>query len=501
MSARKLGELLSGLVEPGSIAARANQPVADVCDDSRRVVPGSLFVAIRGSAADGSRFVDDAVRRGATVLIGEELPPRDDALVVNVADARAVLAQLAVRWHGLDAGPGAAMQLVGVTGTNGKTTTAIMTRSILQAAGHTVGLLGTVRYDLCGRSVTARMTTPGALELASHLRECAAAGATASVLEISSHALDQQRTAGLRIAAAAFTNLTGDHLDYHGTLEQYRDVKARLFTGLDADAVAVINRDDPHGAEMVRDCRARIVWYSLRGDADITGSISRDTIGGTYYRMRLGRDDLVLENAIVGRHNVYNALAAAGLVTALGASPEAVQAGLTAVRNIPGRLQRVPCASGSDVFVDYAHTDDALRNVLSVLRPLTRGRMIVVFGCGGDRDRSKRPRMAAAVAEWAHTIVVTSDNPRTEDPQQIIDEILTGFTPEVRQHVTVEVDRARAIRTALADAGAGDVVLIAGKGHENYQILGERRVHFDDVEVALQATADLARGRGGVFTP
>ena len=490
---REFGDLFQGLADEQIISTHGGMAVTGVYDDSRRVQPGGVFVAVCGNAADGRDYADDAVRRGATIIVGENLPERSDVLVVRVADARAALSSLARRWYGLDDDIARGMKLVGITGTNGKTTTAIMTRAIVQATGRKCGLLGTVRYDLCGRSVTAGVTTPGALELAAHLHECAEAGAAAAVLEVSSHAIDQQRTAGLRFAAAAFTNLSGDHLDYHGTFENYRATKARLFAELDESAVAVLNRDDPASEEMARNCRARPVWYSLREDADVTGSISRDTIGGTYYRLRVDGCDLVLENAIVGRHNVYNALAAAGLARALGLSFEAIESGLTAVRNIPGRLQRVPCVSGADVFVDYAHTDDALRNVLSVLKPLTSGRLVVVFGCGGDRDRSKRPRMAAAAAELADVIMVTSDNPRTEDPSQIIDDIVAGFDRRVADSAIVEPDRAAAIRAALRSAEAGDVVLIAGKGHENYQILGDRRVHFDDVEVAIQAAAELAR--------
>jgi len=495
---RSIGELFRGLADDRIFAAHREQMVTGVHDDSRQVQPNGAFVARRGSVQDGRQFVDEAVRRGATVIVGEQLPPRPGVLVIPVPDARVALAQLAIRWHGLDTEPASRMKLAAVTGTNGKTTTAIMTRAIVQAAGLKCGLLGTVRYDLCSRSVAAQMTTPGALELAGYLRECAHAGAAVTVMEVSSHALDQRRTAGLRFAAAAFTNLSGDHLDYHRTFENYCATKARLFAELDESALAIVNRDDPSTDEIVRGCRAQLVWYSLRDAADITGSISRDTIRGTYYRLRIDGHDLVLENAIVGRHNVYNALAAAGLARALGMPLDAIEAGLTSVRNIPGRLQRVPCVSGADVFVDYAHTDDALRNVLSVLKSLTRGKLIVVFGCGGDRDRTKRPRMAAATAEFADTIFVTSDNPRTEDPHAIIAEILTGFDADARRRVTAEVDRARAIRTALATAELGDVMLIAGKGHENYQLFADRRIHFDDVEVAIQAAAELAQAREGV---
>lgn len=487
--ARTLGELLHGLATPEALGDLGATVASGVYDDSRRVQPGGIFVAVRGTSADGRSFVADALARGAIAVVGQDLERAASALTVNVPDARAALSTLALRWHGLAEDGCAGLKLAGITGTNGKSTTAFMTRAILRAAGLKTGMLGTVHYDLCGRSVTAPMTTPGPLELVAYLRECVTAGARVAVMEVSSHALDQQRTAGLRFAAAAFTNLTGDHLDYHGTFENYCAAKARLFADLDADAVAVVNRDDPRHEVMIRGCRGRVVTFALDREADISARISRSTSQGTHYRIQIDGHELVLENAIVGRHNVYNAMTAAGLARALGAGFEAITAGLLSVRNIPGRLQRVPCRSAADVFVDYAHTDDALRNVLSVLRPLARRRLIVVFGCGGDRDRTKRPRMARASAEYADAILVTSDNPRTEDPRAIVDEIVAGFDDAARSRVVVEVDRARAIHAALAAAGDGDVVLIAGKGHENYQEINQRRIHFDDVEAAIQAAA------------
>jgi UDP-N-acetylmuramoyl-L-alanyl-D-glutamate--2,6-diaminopimelate ligase len=491
----RLSELLRGIVDDPIPAQVAQAMISGVFDDSRRVAPRGLFVALRGSGADGRAFVDDAVRRGAAVVVGEELGSAGGVTMVRVADARLTLARLAARWYGLDGAAGGGLRLAGITGTNGKSTTTHMTCAILRAAGVRCGMLGTVQYDLCSRSVRADMTTPGPLQLSAYLRECVDAGATAAVMEVSSHALDQRRTDGLRFAAAAFTNLTQDHLDYHQTMERYRDAKARLFAGLDDAAVAVVNRDDPAHQDVIRGCPARIVGYSLQGETEITARISRDTIRGTLYRMRIDGADLVLENALIGRHNVYNALAAAGLARALGADARAIEAGLNSVRNIPGRLQRVPCMQGVDVLVDYAHTDDALRNVLSVLRPLTQRRLIVVFGCGGDRDKLKRPRMAKAVAEFADAIVVTSDNPRTEDPQAIIIDILAGFEADARRKVLVEADRKRAIHAALGGASGGDVVLIAGKGHEDYQIVGGQRLHFDDVEVAIAAGAELERSQ------
>lgn len=490
-----LAELLEGIVERGAWQAQATQSVSGVYDDSRVVTPNGLFVCVKGVAQDGRRFIDDAAQRGAKVVIGEALAPQPGLITISVSDARDVLGRLAARWHGLDQSTRSEFHLLGVTGTNGKSTTTHMVREILRHAGRKCGMLGTVQYDLCSRSVVADMTTPGPLQLAGYLSECAAAGAHAAVMEVSSHALDQRRVAGLRFAAAAFTNLTRDHLDYHQTLEAYGDAKARLFDGLDADALAVVNADDPAHQRMIRDCKARVVKFSINQPADITAQITRDALGGTLYRMRIDGRDLVLENALVGRHNVYNALTAAGLALGAGATPDEIAAGLAQVRNIPGRLQRVPCMQGVDVFVDYAHTDDALRNVLSVLKPLTRGRLILVFGCGGDRDRTKRPLMAKAASEFAHAIIVTSDNPRTEDPLAIIAEIMTGFADVDRRRVIVEPDRRAAIVAALAGAGPGDAVLIAGKGHEDYQIVGRQKIHFDDVEAALQAAARLGASK------
>lgn len=491
-----LGTLLTGIADETLLATERQHSVSGVFDDSRRVLPGGVFVAIQGTATDGRRFLGDALARGASVLIGENLGPVANAIVINVDDPRATLARLAARWYGLDTPRSSELRLLGITGTNGKTTTAHMTHAILRAAGWRCGLLGTVQYDLCSRSLTATMTTPGPLELAAYLRQCIDEGAKAAVIEVSSHALDQRRAEGLRFNAAAFTNLTQDHLDYHGTFEAYRDAKARLFKQLDEKATAVVNRDDPHRVAMIRDCNARVVTYALESEADISASITRDSVDGTLYRLRLAEADLALENGLVGRHNVYNAMAAAGLARTLDVPVEAIERGLSSVRNIPGRLQRVPGLRDVEVFVDYAHTEDALRNVASVLKPLTRRRLIIVFGCGGDRDRAKRPLMAQAAAEFGDTLILTSDNPRSEDPRAIIDDALQGLDEPTRRRTLVEPDRRSAIYAALTGAAEGDVVLVAGKGHEDYQIVGDQRLHFDDTEVAIQAAAELNPRRG-----
>lgn len=482
-----LGPLLAGIVQQTLPATQREHVVSGVFDDSRLVRPGGVFVAIRGTAVDGRRFVGDARERGAAVLIGEGLEPVRGALTINVDDARDTLARLAARWWGLDTPLARRLRLLGITGTNGKTTTAHMTRAILQAGGWRCGMLGTVQYDLCTESVAAGMTTPAPLELAGYLRECLDSQAEAAVLEVSSHALDQRRTDGLRFTAAAFTNLTQDHLDYHGTFEAYREAKARLFARLNDSAVAVVNADDPEHEALLRDCRARVVTYALERPADLSASILDKTIHGTRYRACLGGTELVLENALPGRHNVYNALAAAGLAVAVGMPLEAIERGLRSVGDIPGRLERVSGLTGLDVFVDYAHTPDALRTTAKVLKSLARGRLIVVFGCGGDRDRTKRPLMGRAAAEFGDLLVVTSDNPRSEDPEEIIEDILTGFDENTRGRVMIEPDRRNAIHAALAQAAPGDTVLIAGKGHEHYQVVGTELRPFDDVEVTREA--------------
>lgn len=489
-----LGELLQGIIHVSLGPAERDRMVTGVYDDSRRVVGGSVFVAVPGHQRDGHLYIPEAVQRGATVVIGSRVQPGVAPIVLNVADVRSVLARLAVRWYGLE--PSSCdLKLLGVTGTNGKTTTAYMTRSILNHAGLRCGMVGTVQYDLCGHMQAAQEnTTPGPLELAACLRTCLDRGGKAVVCEVSSHALDQRRTEGLRFAAAAFTNLTRDHLDYHLTMDAYAKAKKRLFDGLDKDATAVVNRDDSYHMYMISDCRARVLTYSLKGKADLTATITQDTIQGTVYCLRIAGHELVLQNTLIGRHNVYNALAAAGLALSLGVSPEAIEEGLADVRTVPGRLQRVICLPGVEVFVDYAHTDDALRNVLGVLKPLARGRLIVVFGCGGNRDASKRPMMGRAAADLADVIFITSDNPRDEDPPVIINDILRGLNQHDMQRVRIDADRRRAIRAALEESRPSDVVLIAGKGHEDYQIIGRQKFHFDDVEVALQAASELSRG-------
>ena len=478
-----------------SVTGVPNVEVTGVREDSRRVSRGNVFVARPGTKTDGVQFVADAKARGAVAVITQgPLPKGPHALpqviVPDAGDAASVLANL---FYGL---PGEKMRVLAVTGTNGKTTTTYLIRHLLASIKTRCGLIGTVEIDDGRKSREADMTTPAATDIAELLASMRDKGCRACAVEVSSHALDQGRVAGVPFAGAAFTNLTGDHLDYHETMENYAAAKAKLFTSLHATAVAVVNAADKWSQRIVQDCPARVLRFGFGKTADYTAKDCVYTAQGTTFVLHTpdGRAEVAMP--LIGKHNVENALAAAALVGEVcGLSAQQLAAGLRDAHGAPGRLQAVRCGQPFTVLVDYAHTDDALDNVLTALRPLTRGRLRVLFGCGGDRDRKKRPRMAKAAERLADAIYVTSDNPRTEDPQAILSDIASGFSPEGVNKTVVEVDRRRAIETILADAQAEDVVLIAGKGHENYQIVGAEKFHFDDVEEvtrALQAGAVAA---------
>ncbi len=504
----RLSELISGLdaatpFKPPRAGASADPDVRRVVADSRRVQPGDAFCAIAGHESDGHRYVEQAVAAGAVAVFAER-PVEANVPVVEVADGRRALARLAHRCLG---DPSRNMTVIGVTGTNGKTTTTYLLESVLQAAGRRCGVLGTIVYRLGPGCVVDRpthVTTPGADELAEMFARMLAAGTDHVAMEVSSHALDQERVAEIDFDAAVFTNLTGDHADYHPTPEHYLDAKARLFRGLRPDAAAIVNRDAAPNLtvrgqtpnEIIAACTpARVTWFGLSAAADVSGQVLAINTQGSRFRLSLpDAEPREVNLPLIGRHNVSNSLSAAAAAWRLGIAPDAIVAGLEGLRAVPGRLQPVAAPDGSappvTVLVDYAHTDDALDNVLSAVRPLVgRGRLIVVFGCGGDRDAGKRPRMAAVAEHWADAVVVTSDNPRSEPPEAIIDQIMAGFSQGGSAKVTRQPDRRAAIERAIALADPGDLVLIAGKGHEDYQILGRQKVHFDDREVAAEALA------------
>jgi UDP-N-acetylmuramoyl-L-alanyl-D-glutamate--2,6-diaminopimelate ligase len=492
---------LSELLQSAGLKVRKCHGEADVTDvvaDSRRCRAGSCFVAVHGTAQDGSRFIPAALAGGATAVVGQDelaLSGSTAGAWAVVDDTRQAVAYLAQAIRGW---PARKMICVGITGTNGKTTTAHLIREILIDAGHRPAMLGTITYETGQRKIEAATTTPDPITLADLMAEMVADGRTHLVMETSSHALDQRRTAGLEFRVGVFTNLTGDHQDYHGDMASYLAAKRRLFESLPLGAVAVVNRDDPAGAAIAAGTAARVCWYGLSPAADLWATIDRADASGTDFTFVRDQSRLKATTPLIGRHNVYNCLSAAAACEALGVGLGATAATQARFRLVAGRLQRVEAKAPFTVFVDYAHTDDALSNVLNALRPLTRGRLILVFGCGGDRDRTKRPRMAHVAEELADAIVITSDNPRSEQPEAIIKEILAGLSPAGRGRVAVEPDRRAAIERAISQARQGDIVLIAGKGHENYQIVGTVKSHFDDVETAAQAiAASQARSAGG----
>lgn len=509
-----LGDLMSAVASraPFESAAvmlsssAAAAPATAVTYDSRQATSGSVFVALRGLRADGSAFAIDAIARGALAIVAETAPPADVTVPwIQVSNARLALAALSATLYG---DPSAELTLVGITGTNGKTTTSYLLTSIFEAAGLRCGRIGTVGHRIGTREIEAARTTPEAPELQKMLREMVARGAGACVMEVSSHALALHRADHLHFAAAIFTNLTRDHLDFHRNMEEYFTAKRRLFELLPAGAVGVTNLDDRRGPELASASPSSPrLTYAIDAPADVTPGPLALSLDGLAFQVRTPRGTLDIKSPLVGRPNAYNILAAVATAVALDLPFPAIEQGIRNLAHVPGRFELVSGAEDDvRVVVDYAHTDDALKNLLETARPLTTGRVITVFGCGGDRDRTKRPLMGAVAARLSDLVIVTSDNPRSEDPGQIIEEIKRGIvvpadrTPPGRQqgpkstaHLAI-ADRKAAIERAIHDARPGDLVLVAGKGHEKYQVVGDRVLPFDDVDVARAA---LGRRRAG----
>ncbi|MEF3696587.1 UDP-N-acetylmuramoyl-L-alanyl-D-glutamate--2,6-diaminopimelate ligase [Desulfolutivibrio sp.] len=461
---------------------------APLCAHSGRVVPGAVFVAVSADACAAARHVAEAVAKGASLVVagpGVALPAESAARLITAPNPRLALGELAKASHGAGWG---GFSLAGVTGTNGKTTVCFLVEHLLLSAGLPTGLLGTVAYRWPGGSRPATLTTPGCLDLHDLFAEMIAAGTRAAVMEVSSHALDQDRVAGLSYAAAAFTNLTQDHLDYHGDMETYFQAKTRLFTHyLTGPERAVINFDDPHGQRLL-EMLPGSVGYGLGsfvpGDwRPLRGEIHRHDGSGLAIGVTFEGESWEIVSPLVGRFNAQNLLAAMGLGLALGLTPADMTA-LSGFGGVPGRLQRVVNDRCLNVFVDYAHTPDALENALRAVREVTAGRLFVVFGCGGDRDRTKRPLMAAAVSRYADVAVLTSDNPRHEDPKAIMDDARPGLSGAAR--VLEDPDRRRAIGLALAGMTPDDVLVVAGKGHEAYQQIGDTKFPFHDATVVRE---------------
>ena len=476
-------------------ASSGDANVTGVQYDSRRVKSGDAFVATRGEVTDGNRYIDAAIKAGAVAVISDSASehPRAGIAWATVKHGRRALAVTSANLLGK---PAEKLAIIGVTGTNGKTTTTFLCEAMLRAAGKKAALVGTIEYRIGTRIVPAPHTTPESLELNEFFAEAVREGAADAVMEVSSHALDQERVWAVHFDVAVFTNLTRDHLDYHKDMQSYFAAKEKLFsgTGTASPRVAAINQDDGYGQELVERSRKRskILTYGFAA-GDFHAQRAEIMLHGTRFNMATPDGNVEIFSPLVGRVNVYNILAASAAAWARGCSLERIRQAVLALENVPGRFQRVNAGQPFSVVVDYAHTDDALRNVIQVARELTQGRVITVFGCGGDRDRSKRPLMGMAAGELSDYVVLTSDNPRSEDPIAIMNDALVGLRRFDTPH-TAEPDRARAIQIALTQAQPGDVVLITGKGHETYQIFKDRTIHFDDREQAKEALRSFGYG-------
>jgi UDP-N-acetylmuramoyl-L-alanyl-D-glutamate--2,6-diaminopimelate ligase len=492
----KLGELLQGIPDL-EMGADAGLAVTSLAYDSRRVHPGTLFFAIQGEKADGHKFIPLALERGAVAIVSERAAPSDlTSGWVRVPKIRRALAAAARRFYGE---PDSLLQLIGNTGTNGKTTTAFLVESILRASGVAAVLFGTIEYRVGAPSHPALNTTPESLHLLGYFAQLVEGGTKAAVMEVSSHALAQERVWGFRFKVAVFTNLTQDHLDYHKDMEHYFQAKRRLFEGLGAPPpeLAVINADDPWGAKLMDLPYANRMTYGIDSDAQVRPKQWSHGKLGLEAELMTPVGKVEVTSKLVGRANLANILAATATTAGLGITAAKIEEGISSLTAVPGRFEVIDEGQPFLVVVDYAHTDDALRNVLTTARELTRGRLIVVFGCGGERDRAKRPLMGEAAGSLSDLPVLTSDNPRSEDPLLIMSDALVGLQRTGRAYVA-EVDREAAIQKALEEASQGDVVVLAGKGHETYQILKDRTIPFDDREVARKILHRLGYNRDAI---
>jgi len=485
-----LRELLDALPR-GTLSGPLDVEVSAVTADSRRVEPGSVFVAVRGNQADGHRFIAEAWKRGALAVVAEQAPGQDDisrGTWAHVPDSREALAVLADLLAGQ---PSRDLKLVGVTGTNGKTTTVFLIHHVMSELWVRAGMLGTIRTEDGAERMDAERTTPDPVGLQALLARMLSNGCRGAVMEVSSHGIDQKRVSSVAFDVAVFTNLSQDHLDYHGSMENYFAAKCRWFQSLAEDPlgkqpVAVINIDDRRGAELADKLGGimKVVGYGFGVKSDFRAEAVRQTPEGTQFALNVKGKSILVRTPLIGRFNVFNAMAAIAAACSLGLRLREVVHALASAPQVPGRMELVGHRNGVSVFVDYAHTPDAIDNACRTLRELEPRRLITVFGCGGDRDREKRPLMAVAAARHSNACILTSDNPRTEDPEAILDQIEQGM--DECPHLRI-ADRAEAIKNAVDTARAGDIVLIAGKGHETYQQFADRTIDFDDRRVAAKA--------------
>ncbi|MBI3609315.1 MAG: UDP-N-acetylmuramoyl-L-alanyl-D-glutamate--2,6-diaminopimelate ligase [Nitrospirae bacterium] len=505
-------DVLLKAVPDAAVQTHGDAEIRDLASDSRQVRPGSLFVAIRGQNADGHHFLGNAVAQGAAAVVVEEsavLPTANTGIpIIRVKDSRVALGRLAARFYG---DPSSRLCMIGVTGTNGKTTVTYLIKSILKAAGHRAGLLGTVAYELAGEVMAATHTTPESLILQGLLARLVEKGAGYAVMEVSSHALALNRLEGCEFDVAVFTNLTQDHLDFHQTMEGYFESKRRLFSGLARSPrkpqpkQAVINRDDPWGRRLIESSPVAVLTYGMEAGADLTVEDLRCSLEGLTFTAVTPAGSFVVRSGLVGRYNAYNLLAAIGAALRLGVPTDRIREGIALLSGVPGRFERLDLGQGFSVIVDFAHTEDALDRLLRTVTELTSGgRIITVFGCGGDRDRGKRAPMGRVAVRFSDAVLITSDNPRGEDPVRIIHEVAAGAREGSAQKARpVELftvpDRQEAIEQALSLARPGDAVVLAGKGHEEYQIIGDRNIPFNDRKIAADwIRRQRSGGRGRV---
>ncbi len=473
------------------LSQNGNPGIGGLEYDSRRIKPGDAFLAMRGESSDGNRFIDQAIVAGAVAIVTDSATekPRPEVAWAQVPHGRRALARLSANFYKK---PAERLAITGVTGTNGKSTTAFLLESILTAAGRKSALVGTIEYHVAGKTLPAPHTTPEALELNRILNQALGQGATETVMEVSSHALEQQRVYGIPLDVAVFTNLTRDHLDYHHTMDEYFSSKQILFEGCGTEAprAAVLNSDDEYGQKLVKISRKRgseVLTYGLT-KGEFHAEKVEITPRGTRFDLVMPKESIPLFSPLIGKVNVYNILAAAGAGYLRNCKAEEIAQGIAALTRVPGRFERVDCQQPFTVVVDYAHTDDALRNLTSLAREFVqqavqKGKVITVFGCGGDRDRAKRPLMGEAAGRGSDFVILTSDNPRSEDPLAIINDAMVGLQRSGTKYKT-EPDRKAAIALAVGEANPGDIVLIAGKGHEKVQTTRDGALPFDDVEVA-----------------
>lgn len=479
-------ELIS-FCKPISVSGTAPQHMGKLCQDSRKITPGDLFIAIKGLTSDGHSFIDKAIEKGASVIISEkEISADSDTAILVVDDTRSLIGPLAQKMAG---SPQEKLTITGVTGTNGKTTVSTLIYQVLTELGHPASLLGTVEKRINKEKIDSSLTTADPIEIAEDMKQMVQVGSKFLVMEVSSHALEQKRTEGISFYVTVFTNLSHDHLDYHETMEHYASAKKKLFNSMDKNGWAISNFDDPRGEWMTDESPAHVLGISFEKHATIQADVVRLDAKGT----QIDIEDLQLKTPLIGTFNAYNTVQALIACTALGLDGKQVTKALEKCKGAPGRMERVNRQDDLDqepvVIVDYAHTPDALKNVSKTLYDLKSEseKLVIVFGCGGDRDKSKRAEMAKIAEKYGDVVIVTSDNPRTEDPEVIIEHILNGF--EDRAKVFSNPMRKEAIHKAISEASAGDIVLIAGKGHETYQEIDGVRSHFDDREVAREALA------------